>query len=165
MTAYPRYFLPLLWTGLGLLVLSGLLLAPGLFELRLEWDVPWNLPRGSRTVVAALHGLCAMLLLILVGALLPMHVRAGLKRALNFASGILLLSALTTLAVSGWAIYYVANEKLSTFASLLHLSAGLLSLVPLVIHAVQGRRLRRLQSNLSTTATFTHQRHSDKRAA
>lgn len=165
MTAYPRYFLPLLWTGLGLLVLSGVLLTPGLFELRLEWDVAWSLPGGSRTVVAALHGLCAMLLLVIVGALLPMHVRAGLKRARNFASGIVLLTTLTTLAVSGWAIYYVVNEQLSTFASLLHLGAGLLSLVPLVIHAVQGRRLRKLESNLNSVATFTNQRRSDKRAA
>jgi hypothetical protein len=141
--AYPKYFLTLLWIALAILIGSGLLLAPGVFELRLEWEVPWTLPAGARSVVAATHGFAATVSLIVVGALLPLHVRAGLRLARNFVSGILLLTALATLAVTGWLIYYVIDEQLSVFASVLHLGAGVICLAPLWIHAVIGIRLRR----------------------
>jgi len=143
MNAYPRYFTVLMWICFSVLLLSGLLLAPGVFEMRLEWDVPVTLPGGMRSVTAALHGLGAMLLFLLVGALLPMHVRAGLRTARNVATGTILLTTLATLALTGWAIYYVSIEELSTFASMLHLGAGLVAAVPVAIHVIKGRRLRR----------------------
>lgn len=167
MKAYPRYFLPLLWTGLSVLVISGLLLAPGIFELRLQWEVPWSLPGGSRTLVAALHGLCAMMILVVIGALLPLHVQSGLKAARNFVTGIILLTALATLALTGWAIYYVVNEDLSAFASLLHLGAGVACLLPLAIHAIHGIKLRRAQGQhlrFEVTA-FRNQPRAGKRVA
>lgn len=166
MSAYPRYFRPLFWTSLCVLAISGLLLAPGVFELRLEWDVPWSLPGGSRTIMAALHGLGAMVVLVVVGALLPIHVRGGLKTARNFVSGIALLMLFGTLALTGWVIYYVVNEDLSAFASLLHFAAGVLVLLPFAVHAVRGRQLRREQENRfrNEEGVFRH-RQVDRRVA
>lgn len=155
MNGYPRYFLALLWSGLILLIASGLVLSPGMFELRLQWEVPWSLPGGWRSVAAATHGLMAMLLLVIVGALLPLHVRSGLRFARNFASGIVLLTALATLAASGWAIYYTVNEDLSAFASMLHLGTGLAGVVPWCIHVIRGRRLRRARESASVEDAVT----------
>lgn len=166
MNTYPRYFLVLLWLGLTLLIGSGLLLAPGMFELRLEWEVPWSLPGGSRSLVAALHGFTATALLVLVGALLPVHVRGGLRLARNFVSGILLLTVLAALALTGWAIYYVINEDLSVFASMLHLGAGLAILAPLSVHAVHGLRLRRARELAKNPVTAVgDSRRGNRRAA
>jgi cytochrome b subunit of formate dehydrogenase len=143
MNAYPRYFLWLLGIVSTLLVISGLALTPGMFELRLEWEVPWTLPSGWRSVAAGLHGFCTMAVLLMVGALLPLHVRAGLRLARNFVSGILLLTALAILALTGWTIYYVINEELSKVGSIVHLLTGIAVLVPATIHVVRGLKLRR----------------------
>lgn len=142
MLSYPKGFLASLWVVLALLFMTGLVLLPGALEMRLEWDLPWRLPGGMRIAVAAAHALGAFLTLLVIGALIPLHMRQGLRRQRSVATGIWLLVILGLLAISGLAIYYVGGEFSSVLASMVHVVAGLAIIIPLTVHAVKGRRMR-----------------------
>ncbi|MGE0640837.1 MAG: hypothetical protein AB7G12_17105 [Thermoanaerobaculia bacterium] len=93
-----------------------------------------------------LHGLAAMLFLVLVGTLLPRHVRGGWRARLNRRSGAVHLAWNGLLAVTGYALYYAGSERLRGAASSLHLGLGLLLPLVLGVHVVRGRFVRRLRA-------------------
>lgn len=105
-----------------------------------------------------LHGGCAMLVLIVLGSLLPVHVRRGWHLRKNLLAGwILGISALWLIA-SGYALYYVGNETTRPWISALHWLLGLGTPGFLIWHVWRGRRvhaphdgqtLRMTQSKLS----------------
>ncbi len=142
MHSYPKNFLPWLWSITGALVLTGLFLIPGALELRLEWEVPFNLGT-SRIAVAALHAFAAFAALVAIGALLPVHMRLGLRQHRNHASGLMLVSWLVLLALTALGIYYLAQPTLSVIVSMTHLLLGLGLVVPLGWHWYKGAQLRR----------------------
>jgi hypothetical protein len=123
------------------LLASGLLLAPGAFELRLAWDVPGRLPGGWRVGAAALHAAFSFAVLVFVGALIPMHMRAGLRRGRNVGTGLTLVVLFLALALTGLGIYYIGDEHASALISMTHLALGLLGCVPVAWHAIAGRRI------------------------
>ena len=124
MKTYPRSFGPLLHITLLALLTSGMLLAPGALQMRLEWDMPWVLSSGARVWVAALHALSFFLMLGLVGALWTVHVRSGWVRRENLISGALLLLAFGLLGVTGLALYYAGGERLPVWSAVAHLLVG-----------------------------------------
>jgi hypothetical protein len=139
--AYPRSFVPFLWWLAAFLLLSGLLLIPGMLALRLEWDVSdaWV---GPRSWYAGAHGLLAFIALLLMGALLAIHVRHGLRQKYCRKSGLTLLFALPLPVLSGWGIYYISNESWARAISLTHAFVGLALGVLLPIHWLAGRARR-----------------------
>lgn len=143
MGGYPRGFLSTLWWLLALILLSGLLLLPGALELRLEWDLRWQLPGGSRIAAAAVHALLAFMLSAAFGALGPLHMRSGWKRRQNRWTGIALICGFVLLTLSALGLYYVADETASRLLSLLHWILGLAATLPLAIHTIIGYGLRR----------------------
>lgn len=126
MKTYPAAFSPVLHGTLTGLLATGLLLAPGALQMRLEWDVPWALGSGARVWVAAAHALCFFLMLGLLGAAWTVHIRAGWVRRENIRSGGALLSAFGLLALSGLGLYYAGGEALPRWSEIAHLLAGLL---------------------------------------
>jgi hypothetical protein len=141
MKGYPRFFSALLWLTLASLYATGLFLAPGALEMRLEWDVPWRLVSGTRTWMAGGHALSAFVALSLLGALAAVHMRAGFRRQRNRTTGLLLLSAFVVLALTALGIYYLGDEKFGVWASTIHLVVGLLVSSPLGLHVAASRRL------------------------
>src|SRR5256885_2243462 len=92
MKAYPKGFISLLWWWIFALVpVSGVMLIPAMLEMRLDWSIVFALPSGSRVWVAALHALAAFATLMVLGALLPLHIRHGWRRRLYFKSGLTLM--------------------------------------------------------------------------
>jgi heme A synthase len=143
MKAYPHYFLKIFWWTQTLLAASGLLLLPGMLVLRLEWDIPDAVALiDSRVMLAALHGLLAFIGLLVLGALLPIHVRHGLRQRKNKRSGITLLSVIATLILSGWGIYYLADEQWSRWTSVLHVITALVVMLTLTIHVLLAKNER-----------------------
>ncbi len=145
MLGYSRGFQPVLWSVFAVLWASGFLLVPGVFLLRLEWNVPLHLPPGWHGGTAALHVASAIAATVLIGMLIPVHVKTGLRKGRQMVTGIALLSAFGLLALTGLAINYVSNEMFGLSASLSHLIVAILLAAILAIHAVSGRaqRLRR----------------------
>lgn len=143
MRPYPRGFYPLLLLLLLLLAGSGLWAAIPVLAERFEQDVYLNAPMG---LLMQLHGAAAMLFVLGLGALLPMHVRMGLLRQKNHGSGIALLGLNLLLLISAWGLYYLGGETTRRLASDTHLISAVLLLLNLGQHlrlAYQLKRQRR----------------------
>jgi hypothetical protein len=126
----------------ALLFLSGALWLVARFGLRGQGEFgetvsplePWSLK---------LHGGAAMLFLVLLGTLLPGHVRRAWNARMSRGPGILLLGLSGVLTLSGYALYYLAGEATRWIVSPLHWVVGLLLPAGLAWHVWEGRRLRR----------------------
>lgn len=146
MKAYPPGFLKVFWWVLAILFVSGLLLLPGMLELRLGWALPSALKWDARVWWAALHGLAAFAALLAIGALLPLHVRSGLRRGKNLKSGIGVLAVVGGLALTGWLIYYVSDERFGAWASVVHCIVGMGAALLVAVHVILGRRVQSEQA-------------------
>jgi hypothetical protein len=89
------------------------------------------------------HGAAAMVSLIVLGTLLTVHVKRGWQAKLNRSSGTSVLSIFGILIVSGYALYYVGEERIRALVSNIHLWVGLGMPVVLILHIILGRRAYR----------------------
>ncbi|MBI2517152.1 MAG: DUF4405 domain-containing protein [Opitutae bacterium] len=97
-----------------------------------------------------LHGSAAMLALLLIGTLVPLHMKRGWHTQLNRPNGIMLVSLVALLSLTGYGLYYAGGEALRAAASLVHLGLGLAFPAALLWHIVRGRRARRLRPDSSS---------------
>lgn len=125
MKGYPRWILPALLVTLAAMLASGLLLAPGTLVTRAEIDIAWMLPSNGRLATAALHASCGFLLMLFVGALWSIHMRAGWRKHRRRFSGLALALLMPALALTAVGIYYFGDETLAAVAALTHLGLGL----------------------------------------
>jgi hypothetical protein len=84
-------------------------------------ESPSALARWSMQV----HGGAAMLVLVLLGTLLPGHVKRAWKTRRSRWTGGLMLGVNGLLIATGYALYYAGGEDLRAIASPLHWVAGL----------------------------------------
>lgn len=124
MKAYPNWFYPLLLISLLTLVLTGLLLIPTTLTMRFEWDVFWQLIGADRLATLAGHTSSSYLILMLVGALSTIHMRAGVRSKKNQRSGFSLIAIFSMLTLTGIGLFYLADESLILFASAIHIITG-----------------------------------------
>jgi hypothetical protein len=90
-----------------------------------------------------LHGAAAMAGLVVAGSLLPIHIRRGWHQRRNLLLGIVLLSTVLLLTVSGYALYYFGGEQARPWISLFHWAIGLAAPVAMIWHIVSGREAAR----------------------
>lgn len=134
----PRTQRRVLYAILALLFVSGAVwawlqyLASPVDEVVGQWKT-WSLQ---------LHGAAAMAALVVIGMLLGTHVKSAWRANRNPLNGVLLLTVLGILTVTGYALYYAGNELLRTWSSWIHLGIGLLLPIALLIHIVVGRKSR-----------------------
>jgi len=91
-----------------------------------------------------IHGGAAMIALVLVGTLLPRHVRIGWKLGRNSRSGVLVLALCSVLAASGYLLYYAGAEVVRYATSWIHLGVGVALPLPLAVHVWRLMRERHL---------------------
>jgi hypothetical protein len=114
--------------------------------LWLLWKRPWNetgdLPLDSSwpPLLMKIHGAAAMAVLVLLGSMLA-HVRRGLAVKRNRTSGLFLLSVFLFLAVTGWMLYYLGDERWRNIASFSHWTVGLGLAILLPGHILLGRKV------------------------
>ena len=149
LSSYPRGFHPALLLTLLLLLLSGLLLLPGMLQMRLDLslDPGWRASGAARLFIAALHALAGFVTIGLVGALAIVHMRMGWRRRLNHVSGIALLSLVVLMLLSTVGIYYAGDEAWSMGSSLVHIVAAILATALFAWHFVKGRKLHRMKEH------------------
>ena len=94
-----------------------------------------------------LHGACAMLMLLVLGSLLPVHVRRGWHLRKNLLAGWTLGLLACALIVSGYALYYVAGEATRPWLSACHWVFGLATPLVLTWHVWRGKRARMRQGH------------------
>ncbi|HZP86748.1 MAG TPA: hypothetical protein VFB54_07990 [Burkholderiales bacterium] len=91
-----------------------------------------------------LHGAGAMLALLVVGSLLPIHIRTGWHHRRNLWPGFSLLAVTVALALTGYALYYFGGESLRPVLSVVHWGVGLLAAGVMLWHIRSGHATRRL---------------------
>lgn len=97
------------------------------------------------------HGSSAYMLLLVLGSLLPIHVRSGLRRSKNVGTGLSVTLALTTLLITALLLYY-GSEETRLPARWIHIVVGLLSFALFSTHVVLGWKLRRAVKPLDLAA-------------
>ena len=87
-----------------------------------------------------LHGAGAMVILVILGTLLPSHIRFAWHARRNRPNGIALILFFGFLIVSGYGLYYFGNERLRSWTSWSHLAVGLALPAMIILHIWSGRR-------------------------
>ncbi|HTS52246.1 MAG TPA: hypothetical protein VMH26_03140 [Burkholderiales bacterium] len=93
-----------------------------------------------------LHGGFAMLVLVVIGSLLPIHVRRGWHQRKNLLAGCVLGVMALLLIGSGYALYYFGDEMTRPWISALHWILGLGAPLVLTWHVWRGRRTHATRS-------------------
>ena len=105
-----------------------------------------------------LHGAAAMAGLVVLGSLLPGHIARAWRLRTNYRSGLLMLSLVVLLVVTGYGLYYVGDEETRPWISMVHWLAGVVAAAGLALHVRWGKRqTRRMHlpaaANPSSSAT------------
>jgi hypothetical protein len=118
-------------TGMMWLVAHYFMRFAGQFGETMHPFEPWSMK---------LHGAGAMLFLFIIGSMANSHIRGALKGQRNLVSGWTMIVVLLVLAITGYGLYYVADEASRPFWSSVHwiTGAGLGAL--LALHVLLGRR-------------------------
>ncbi|MGJ4997078.1 hypothetical protein ACQR0Z_21825 [Bradyrhizobium sp. HKCCYLS3077] len=122
----------------GLLFASGALwIYADQMKTRSEADSEaWQ--QASAMLLSA-HGGTAMITLMLLGALGPMHVQRAWRASKNRATGVLSVALYGLLIATAFGLYYVGSEALRPWISTVHIAFGLGVPVVLTAHIVVGR--------------------------
>ena len=94
----------------------------------------------TATQLLRLHGGAAMAMLVLLGALLPLHVRIGWRRRRNRGSGALMVAANAILVATALGLYYAGSDALRHWISELHVALGFALPLAVAGHVLRGRR-------------------------
>ena len=142
----PRH-LTWLYSVFSVLYLSGLLwiFLHYFFHYRSEMGEPHPFEPLSLKI----HGAAAMLALIMLGTLIPIHMKRGWAAKMNRGNGMILIGANLLLILTGYALYYAGKENLRLWSCWVHSILGILFPVFLVWHIIEGRksRLKALKRN------------------
>jgi hypothetical protein len=98
-----------------------------------------EIPHPSEAWWMRLHGLAAMVGLVMFGSMMPVHIRNGWKLGTSRASGRTMVGVVALLALSGYGLYYLVDEELRAWTGVIHWSIGLALLPAALIHVLYKR--------------------------
>ncbi len=96
----------------------------------------------TETWTLTIHGLFAAASLLLIGSLVPLHVKFAWRADRNRFNGIFFASIVALLILTGYGLYYIGNERLRSWTSWSHLIVGLALPLLLILHIWRGRASR-----------------------
>ncbi len=105
-----------------------------------RWKETSELAQEAAADLLMVHGGAAMVALLLLGALVPLHVQRGWRAARNRIAGVVMVTFNAVLVVTALGLYYAGSETLRPWMSDVHLWVGLAFPLLLLIHVVLGRR-------------------------
>ena len=140
------------YTVLAVVGLSGL--AWSLLHDVLQWG--WML--SERRLLIA-HGVAAAIALVVIGALLPLHIRLAFHVKRNLKSGVAALSLMTFLGLTGLLLYYT-GEDWRDGVKWSHLVVGTIACLAIPAHVWLGRRQKALLLALAENGQV--QKHSNE---
>jgi uncharacterized membrane protein YbjE (DUF340 family) len=86
------------------------------------------------------HGGAAMVTLMLLGALIPLHLRRAWRARKNRVTGTVMATFNIVLIVTAFGLYYSGSDVVRLWTSRVHYGLGLMLPVLFLIHVVSGRR-------------------------
>ena len=96
----------------------------------------------AETWLMKVHGGAAMLALILLGTLLPLHIKFALRAGRNLRTGLTLFAVFGFLCVTGYGLYYAGDEHFRAWTSTAHLWVGLALPAIISLHVWRGKTTR-----------------------
>jgi small-conductance mechanosensitive channel len=93
----------------------------------------------AAALLLSLHGGAAMVTLMLLGALGPMHVQRAWRAKKNQATGFASLAIYGLLISTAFGLYYVGSEALRPWISTIHIAFGLAVPAVVAAHIMVGR--------------------------
>jgi hypothetical protein len=88
------------------------------------------------------HGGAAMMMLMLLGALVPLHIGRSWRAGRNLTTGTAMATLNATLVVTAFGLYYLGSDATRPWWSGVHIGVGLALPLLVLIHVWSGRRLR-----------------------
>ncbi|WP_439923337.1 hypothetical protein [Nitrobacter sp. JJSN] len=106
-----------------------------------------------------IHGGTAMLALLLLGALIPIHLLRAWRSRKNRISGSLVVTINAVLITTAFGLYYLGSEALRPWMSWIHLAAGCSVVLLLPVHIWLGRRESKVKrgADANTLASVSNQ--------
>jgi cytochrome c biogenesis protein CcdA len=87
-----------------------------------------------------IHGGAAMLALLLLGALIPVHLLRAWKSGKNRVTGLVMAAFNVVLIATAFGLYYLGSEVVRPWMSWVHLGAGFFLSLMFPVHIWLGRR-------------------------
>ena len=122
-------FAALLLTGVGWLVAD--------WQKEISSDEIWQ---QSIAYLLMVHGGTAMVTLLLLGALVPLHMMRAWRSRKNRISGSVMVTFNAVLIVTAFGLYYLGSETLRPWMSWIHIGAGFALSLWFPLHIYWGRR-------------------------
>jgi hypothetical protein len=102
-----------------------------------DGDEIWQQVAANMLMV---HGGVAMLTLMALGALIPLHFLRAWHARKNLVSGLLMAAFNAVLIVTAFGLYYLGSESVRPWMSWIHIAAGTCVALMFPIHVLLGRR-------------------------
>jgi len=96
--------------------------------------------QATAAYMLMVHGGAAMATLMLLGALVPLHLRHGWRMRRNRITGTLMAACNAALILTAFGLYYFGSDTLRSWTSDVHIGAGLFVPALFCIHVFVGRR-------------------------
>jgi hypothetical protein len=93
-------------------------------------------------LMLSLHGGAAMVTLMLLGALVPVHIRRTWRSGRNRLTGPTMVALNGLLILTAFGLYYAGSETLRPWISDVHIAVGVALPAALLAHVWLGRRTR-----------------------
>jgi hypothetical protein len=87
-----------------------------------------------------IHGGAAMLALLLIGALFPLHIGRAWRAKKNRLTGSTMVASNAMLIATAFGLYYLGSEEIRPWASDVHIAFGMSLPLLLLMHIKAGRR-------------------------
>ena len=97
---------------------------------------------AAQSWMLKIHGAAAMATLLIIGTLLPYHVKFAWRAKRNRRTGSTLLVVFGFLILTGYGLYYSGDERLRAWTSDSHLYVGLALPLLLALHVWRGKKSR-----------------------
>jgi len=109
-------------------------------DLLTVFDVNKQTVIGDVKDLKRVHGVLAVIATFLFGWIAGSHVGFNWNRGAQRVSGVALIVLLAVLALTGLGSYYLTSDAARAVNSVLHEGAGLLAIVPALVHWAVARR-------------------------
>ena len=86
------------------------------------------------------HGGMAMVALVMLGALIPIHIQRAWRSRRNQVTGMIMAASNIILVATAFGLYYAGSDTLRAWTSDIHIAVGLILPVFIAGHIAIGRR-------------------------
>ncbi|WP_407149623.1 hypothetical protein [Bradyrhizobium sp. ORS 86] len=126
-----------IYATFAVLLLTGACWLVADWQKNIAGDEIWQQTAATMLMV---HGGAAMLALLLLGALIPVHLLRAWRSRKNRISGSMMATFNAVLIVTAFGLYYLGSEEVRPWISWIHLTAGFALSLMLPLHIWLGRR-------------------------